>query len=223
MFPPVILRDSPGNLPDGLEGYVKASGQVLTRTLYPQSPPWVTVAYHGWVSFFLITNLLWFISLTIFFVSQGQHQLISYLRERIVNKRPVLPRVASFDRREPTSAYCDIEKPFFLGASENPYPGRLNATTWKLGWSGDPWTRRGRILRTSMKLPGPIRRRRGEGIMIKNISFVARIRGVALLTSVNKQKRCSTLGFTLLVHIVDVELAESFYLNVLGELRQLIV
>ena len=32
-----------------------------------------------------------------------------------------------------TSAYWREPKPFFFGASENAKPGRLKATTWKLG------------------------------------------------------------------------------------------
>ena len=56
-----------------------------------------------------------------------------------------------------TSAYWAAVKVFCLGASLNPYPGRLTATTWKLGCSGDVAVSRGRILRTSKKLPGPCR------------------------------------------------------------------
>ena len=54
------------------------------------------------------------------------------------------------------SAYCARANPFFLGASENPNPGRLNVTTWKLGWSGETAVRRGSNLATSIKFPGPI-------------------------------------------------------------------
>ena len=50
-----------------------------------------------------------------------------------------------------------MAKPFFLGASENPCPGKLSATTSKLGWSGDASTNKGMIFRTSMKLPGPVK------------------------------------------------------------------
>jgi hypothetical protein len=48
-----------------------------------------------------------------------------------------------------------IWKPFFLGASEKPYPGKLKATTWKLGKFGDASVRRGRIFHASMTLPIP--------------------------------------------------------------------
>lgn len=62
--------------------------------------------------------------------------------------------VKNMDTR--TSAYWAAPKPFFFGASENPYPGKLNATTWKLGWSGDAAVNNGSIFRTSRKCPGPI-------------------------------------------------------------------
>ncbi len=54
-----------------------------------------------------------------------------------------------------TSAYWGPLNPGVCGASEKPNPGRLGATTWKLGWSSPPAVKRGSIFFTSRKCPGP--------------------------------------------------------------------
>ena len=54
--------------------------------------------------------------------------LSTYMRARISEQ--------SLEQRETTlyaSAYWGPLNPGLLGASENPKPGRLGATTWKLG------------------------------------------------------------------------------------------
>ncbi len=94
---------------------------ILTRL--PQSPPWVT----GNAKSGAITQRGG--ERTIFVVTESQHELVGDLHrvngeaDRFVKKH--------------TSAYCASLKFCFLLASENPYPGKLSATTWKLGCSGD--------------------------------------------------------------------------------------
>lgn len=54
------------------------------------------------------------------------------------------------------SAYWGRAKPFFLMPAENPKLGRDGATMWKAGACLPPLARRGNILVTSRKLPGPV-------------------------------------------------------------------
>ena len=89
---------------------------------------------------------------TILFIPQSDHELVdSLVIRREPSEKP--ERRLSMSR---TSAYWYPPKPVVCGASENPKPGRLGATTWKLGQSGDGEVRRGRSLRTSRKLLGPV-------------------------------------------------------------------
>lgn len=116
-------------------------------TPYPQSPDWETIKkFNG------LTKLSKNLFLTIFIVPKRYHKFVGQLSDRFwLEFRPIL-------RSNPlTSAYWVIPKPIFWGPSENPKLGKLNATTWKLGSSDDPFTRSGNIFRTSIKLPGPVK------------------------------------------------------------------
>jgi hypothetical protein len=79
----------------------------------------------------------------------------------------------------PTSAYRAIVKPILRGAWENPNPGRLRATTWKLGCSGDTSVNIGRIFRTSRKLPAPSNQQQQH-------QYFLSYKAILQLTSMNK-------------------------------------
>ena len=65
---------------------------------------------------------------TIFVVSQRQHKLVKQLYA------PKTLRTApNYAKARPTSAYWGPLNPGLSGACEKPNPGKLGATTWKLG------------------------------------------------------------------------------------------
>ncbi len=109
-----------------------------------------------------------------------------------------------------TSAYCGPLNPGFLGASEKPYPGRLKATTWKLGWFGELAVSSGSNFFTSRKLPGPEERTH----VSKYMRFVC-----MSLTSMNKEEWDRILYLALLVDVVDVECPEASDVDVTCEHR----
>ena len=92
--------------------------------------------------------------------------------------------------------------------------GRDGATTWKAGTSLPPATRRGRILATSRKLPGP-------AVISAVFSFQFN-GGNGKRTAVREEQRDCPLYIALLVYKMDIQGFEAIDLNIRMEIGELI-